>query len=102
MNVKATELKTRLGRYLNLSVKEPVFIEKNGQQHSVLISKELYEKFIAFEDRYWGELALQAMQDKPFEGNAMAEMLRIANEKGVNIDDHSVVKAYQASCLKND
>lgn len=101
MNVKATELKTRLGRYLDLSIKEPVFIEKSGRQHSVLISTDLYEKLVAFEDRYWGELALQTMHDKPFEGDAMAEMLRIANEKGVTLDNHEVVKAYKTSRLKS-
>jgi prevent-host-death family protein len=47
MNVSATELKTRLGRYLEIAAKEPVFIEKNGRNTAVIISAEEYQKFIS-------------------------------------------------------
>lgn len=90
MNVKATELKTRLGRYLDASIKEPVFIEKSGRQFAVLMSIEEYEKitalFTAMEDKYWGELAMQAKEEGVFQGDAMAELFKIAEEKGVTLD----------------
>ncbi|EIJ40934.1 Phd_YefM protein [Beggiatoa alba B18LD] len=95
MQINATELKTRLGRYLTLSIKEPVFIEKSGNQHAVLISSDLYNKLIALEDKYWGELALQAENDEPFTGDAMAELLNIATEKGINLDNHKAVETYK-------
>jgi prevent-host-death family protein len=90
MNVKATELKTRLGRYLDASIKEPVFIEKSGRQFAVLISFEEYEKvtalYSAIEDKYWGDLAVQAKKEGVFQGDAMAELLKMAEEKGVTLD----------------
>jgi len=57
MNVTATELKIHLGRYLD-----------------------------AIEDKYWGDLAMQAKEEGVYQGDAMAELLKIAEEKGVTLD----------------
>ncbi|EIJ40933.1 hypothetical protein BegalDRAFT_3567 [Beggiatoa alba B18LD] len=40
----------------------------------------------AIEDRYWGELAMQAKSEGVFKGDAMAELMRIAKDKGVSLD----------------
>ena len=60
MDITATELKNRLGQYLDAAEREPVIIEKSGRKKSVLISHDMYMKFVAFEDAYWGERAKQA------------------------------------------
>ena len=38
MQVTATELKNRLGRYLDAAETDPVFVKKSGRKKSVLIS----------------------------------------------------------------
>lgn len=52
-NISATEFKNRLGRYLDMAETDPVFVEKSGRPKSVLISNEMYKKFMALEDAYW-------------------------------------------------
>jgi prevent-host-death family protein len=47
MNVSATEAKNRLGQMLEKAQTEPVFIEKAGRRHSVLLSVEQYEQLVA-------------------------------------------------------
>ena len=46
MEVTATEAKNRLGHVLEQAQREPVFIEKSGRRHSVVLSVEQYEKLI--------------------------------------------------------
>ena len=46
MDVTATEAKNRLGHVLEQAQREPVFIEKSGRRHSVVLSVEQYEKLI--------------------------------------------------------
>jgi prevent-host-death family protein len=53
INVTATEFKNRLGQYLDMAETDPVLVEKSGRPKSVLISHEMYEKFMALEDDYW-------------------------------------------------
>lgn len=60
MDVTATEFKNRLGQYLDAAEKSPVIIKKSGRIKSVLISREMYEKFLALEDAYWAHLARKA------------------------------------------
>jgi antitoxin Phd len=60
MDITATELKTRLGQYLDAAESEPVFIEKSGRKKSVLMSHSMYLRLMALEDAYWGEQALKA------------------------------------------
>jgi antitoxin Phd len=60
MDITATELKNRLGQYLDVAETEPVIIEKSGRKKSVLISHTMYERLVAFEDANWGERARKA------------------------------------------
>ena len=60
MNISATELKNRLGRYLDRAETEPVIIEKSGRAKSVLISHAMFEKLMVLEDAYWAEQAKRA------------------------------------------
>jgi antitoxin Phd len=60
MDITATELKNRLGQYLDAAETEPVIIEKSGRKKSVLISHAMYERLVALEDAKWGERARKA------------------------------------------
>ncbi|MBS0446530.1 MAG: type II toxin-antitoxin system prevent-host-death family antitoxin [Proteobacteria bacterium] len=44
--VTATEAKNRLGQVLELAQRQPVFIEKAGRRHSVVLSVEHYEALL--------------------------------------------------------
>lgn len=60
MDVSATEFKRKLGQYLDAAERSPVIIKKSGRVKSVLISNELYQKFMALEDAFWTQRAKQA------------------------------------------
>jgi prevent-host-death family protein len=47
MDVTATEAKNRLGQMLDHCQREPVFIEKSGRRHGVLLSAVHYEALLA-------------------------------------------------------
>jgi prevent-host-death family protein len=49
MNITATDAKNRLGQVLDESQRQPVFIEKAGRPHSVVISNERYEELLKAE-----------------------------------------------------
>jgi prevent-host-death family protein len=49
MNVTATEAKNRLGQVLEQAQREPVFVEKAGRRHSVVISAERYDELLRAE-----------------------------------------------------
>jgi len=76
MDVTATEFKNRLGRYLDASESRPVIIKKSGRIKSVLISHQLYEKFLALEDSYWANLAKKAEADGYLGEDATEEILK--------------------------
>lgn len=59
MQITATELKNRLGQYLDVAETDPVIVEKSGRIKSVLISTAMYEKFLAYEDAYWATKELE-------------------------------------------
>jgi len=63
MHVTATDLKNRLGQYLEASVKEPVIIEKSGRPSSVVISFDEYQRFLALEDQLWAIKALESGEE---------------------------------------
>jgi prevent-host-death family protein len=46
-DITATEAKNRLGQVLEQAQKRPVFIEKSGRRHSVVMSVELYDRLVA-------------------------------------------------------
>ena len=58
--VTATEMKNRLGQYLNQAMAGPVMVEKSGRPAVVILSFEEYERLMAVEDAYWAEKALEA------------------------------------------
>ena len=47
MNVTATEAKNRLGLVLEQAQTKPVFIDKAGRRHSVVLSIGQYERLVA-------------------------------------------------------
>jgi len=47
MEVTATEAKNRLGQMLDHAQREPVFIEKQGRRHGVLLSAAHYDALVA-------------------------------------------------------
>lgn len=47
MQVTATDAKNRLGQMLETAQREPVFIDKSGRRHSVLISAARYDELMA-------------------------------------------------------
>ena len=63
ISVNATELKNRMGRYLQKSVTEPVVIEKTHRPFAVLLSYDEYERLRRLEDAYWIEKAKQAEKE---------------------------------------
>ncbi len=63
MEVKASEVKNRLGKYLDLARREPVVISKSGKPAAVLISWEEYQRMREMEDRIWAEMAREAEKE---------------------------------------
>jgi prevent-host-death family protein len=52
--VTASELKNRLGEYLDASRTEPIIITKSGREVAALVSIDLYQHLLALEDFIWG------------------------------------------------
>ncbi len=46
MKITATELKNRLGRYLDAAETEPVEIQKSGRRKAVLLSHAQYQRLL--------------------------------------------------------
>mgnify|MGYP000477650602 CR=1 len=76
MQVTATELKNRLGQYLDAAETDPVIVEKSGRVKSVLISSAMYEKFLTYEDAFWADKAKQAEKDGYLGTEASADLLK--------------------------
>ncbi len=49
MNLTATDAKNRLGQVLEQAQSQPVFIDKSGRRHSVVISAARYEELLRAE-----------------------------------------------------
>ena len=58
----ATQLKSRLGEYMEQAQREPIIVKKGGRKYAVIISQEDFERFQALEDRYWAEKARKAQK----------------------------------------
>src|SRR5262249_42325192 len=58
----ATELKNRLGAYLDAALSAPAFIQKSGGNVAGLISQQHYEYLQALEDEIWALRASLAEQ----------------------------------------
>jgi prevent-host-death family protein len=74
MDVTATELKNRLGRYLDMAETVPVIVQKSGRAKSVIISKEMYERLLQIEDAYWAQKAREA-EEEGYLGESETERL---------------------------
>ncbi len=78
LNVTATELKNRLGQYLDASQSEPVMVEKSGRDSHVMLSRKRYDELTENEDKYWDLKAMLAEQ----EGFLSEEETRVLMSKG--------------------
>ena len=76
MQITATELKNRLGQYLDMAETDPVIVEKSGRVKSVLISNAMYEKFLSYEDAYWADKAKRAEEEGYLGAEASADLLK--------------------------
>lgn len=63
MHISATDLKNRLGQYLEAAIKEPVIVEKSGRPMSVVISYAEFQRLSEIEEQLWGLRALEAEKD---------------------------------------
>ena len=80
MNVTATELKHRLGRYLEAAQVEPVVVEKSGRVTSVVLSKRRYDQLCELEDRFWDLQAQTAEQEGFMSDSEVRELLQTRHE----------------------
>jgi antitoxin Phd len=62
LHLAASEVKQRLGQYMESALTEPVVIEKSGRPAVVMLSIAEYERLQAMDDAYWGERARQALE----------------------------------------
>jgi len=62
-NSTASEAKNKFGQLIDTAMVEPVAIEKRGRRVAVLISYAEYQRLREMEDRYWGERALEAINN---------------------------------------
>jgi antitoxin Phd len=86
MHVSATDLKNKLGQYLEASIKEPVIVEKSGRPTSVVISYEEYQKLMELEDELWG-LRAKAAEKRGFLGvKETTKLLKQLEKKIANAD----------------
>jgi len=77
ISVTATETKNHFGKVLRQAAKEPVTIEKSGSPVAVLVSYDVFERYQALEDYYWGEIAKAAREKGGYlEGGTLLEKLR--------------------------
>jgi prevent-host-death family protein len=62
LHLAASEVKQRLGQYMESALTEPIVIEKSGRPAVVMLSIAEYERLQAMDDAYWGERAKQALE----------------------------------------
>lgn len=74
LNITATELKNRLGQYLDASLTEPVMIEKSGRASHVVLSRKRYDALLALEDKSW-DLRAQSAEQEGFLSEEASEAL---------------------------
>ncbi len=80
MNVTATQLKNRLGQYLEKALIEPVIVEKTGRKIAAMISYSLYEKLIEMEDTFWANKALEAEKSGYIGSESLSRLISL-NER---------------------
>lgn len=68
MQVTATELKNRLGKYLEAAQSEVVEVKKSGRLSTVLLSKKRYDALLEIEDKLW-DVRAQLAEKEGFMGS---------------------------------
>ena len=76
MHVTATELQTRLDRYLEAAQAEPVIVEKSGRARNVVLSKHRYDHLCELEDKLWAMEARSAEQEGFLSDEEVRELLK--------------------------
>ena len=61
--IAATDAKNKFGQMLEMTISEPVAIEKKGRPVAVMLSFAEYQRLTELEDRYWGEKATKALEN---------------------------------------
>src|SRR5215813_8865387 len=84
--LSATELKNRLGEFLEKAQREPVKVTKGGRDYAVILSQEEYERFEALEDEHWARKAVEAQKSGYLNHEeSMAELAQQADRLGIPI-----------------
>ncbi len=81
MSVTATELKNRLGKYIDECQAEPVVIEKSGRECCVLLSIRRYEELCQIEEKLWDMRAQSAENEGFMNHDEVRNILKNAPEK---------------------
>ena len=76
MQVTATELKNRLGQYLEAAETEPVVIVKSGRASKVVLSKRRYDELCELEDKLWDMKAQEAEKEGFMSDEEAQQLLR--------------------------
>ena len=76
MHVTATELQTRLDRYLEAAQAEPVIVEKSGRACNLVLSKRRYDQLCELEDKLWAMEARSAEQEGFLSDEDLRELLK--------------------------
>jgi prevent-host-death family protein len=63
LTIGATELKNRLGEFIDKARREPVLVQIHGRDSVVLLDHAEYERLRSLEDSYWIERAEQAAKN---------------------------------------
>ena len=74
MKVTATELKNRVGQYLDAAQIEPVIVEKSGRETSVIFSRHRYNELCELEDKLW-DLKAQIAEKEGFMSDSEVQSL---------------------------
>lgn len=61
--ITAKDAKTKFGQLLDMAIREPVSVTRNGRQVAVILSTQDFERLAAFEDAWWTALAERNEQD---------------------------------------
>jgi len=85
LTVNATEMKQRMGQYIEKALVEPVVIHKSDRPVVLMISMNEYQRLQDMEDQIWHERAVVALKSG-LVGSNNAEHLLLSklNEVGHN------------------
>ena len=77
MQVTATELKNRLGQYLEAAQSDVVEVRKSGRLNTVLLSKKRYDALLEIEDMLWDIRAQMAEKEGFISDRETRELLSL-------------------------